>query len=289
MEEPNSKEVFFQKEKPGGRRLDTVSHFFLTDRDSRNILPQGSDSGEDCVKENEENTLLDTHSEVCVVLCPDGFAPQGSFLGCMLALSLAASDVSVGLIETTTRLPHTFFLSGGYGNLDAVFWEAGLGLPEFLDMVARFGNTCDFVLINVAASALLKTTGPTGWMGRCLVPTTIRSQDLLSTYSTIKNASKRWAISEIDLVCIKQQPTDNAAGAAIVIEKMASKFLPCSVHFAGAVTLSDGIDASGAFSLTPSPQALPDAAVAAVKEIARHLIVSGDSREKRKPHVEKRI
>jgi MinD-like ATPase involved in chromosome partitioning or flagellar assembly len=207
----------------------------------------------------------------------------------MLALSLAASDISVGLIETTKRLPHTFLLSGGYENLDAVFWESDLDSPEFLNMVARFRNARDFVLINATASVLLKTTGPAGWVRRCLVPTTIRAQDLLSAYGAIKNASKKWAISEVELVVIKECSTDNAAGAAVVLEKMARRFLPCSVRFVGAVTLAADIDALGALSSMPPLQALPDGAAAEIRDVARNLIVSGGSQKKRRPHVEKCI
>ena len=287
--ESGSEEVFFQKENAMERGLETVSHFFLTDPDARDILSPRSDPAEKSGKEGDESTSLDGPSSVYIILCPEGLTPRDSFLGRMLALSLAASGVSVGFIETTTRLPHTFFLSGGYENIDAVFWEADLDSPEFLNMIARFRNSCDFVLINTAASVLLKTTGSMGLMGRCFVPATVRPQDLLSAYGTIKNASKKWAMAEIELVVIKQKATDNAAGAAAVLEEMARRFLSCSVRFIGAVTLPDDIDAFGAFSLTPSPQALPDAATAAVKEVARHLIVSGGSRKKRKPHAEKRL
>lgn len=271
------------------RGLDTVSRFFLSDRDARDIPSRCFDGIKEFVEKGQESSVADAPPDVCMVLCPDGFAAPVSFLGRMLALSMAAADVSVGLIETTTRLPHTFFLSGGYENIDAVFWETDMGLPEFSNMVDRFRSANDFVILNAAASSVLKTQSLAGVTGRCLVPTTVEPRDLLGAYRTVKSASKKWNLSEIELVVVKRHSADNAKGAVAVLEGMARKFLSCSVRFIGAVTVPDDMDVCGVPTQAPFHQARPDASAAGVKEIACHLILSGGLRKKKVLHAEKRI
>lgn len=261
------------------RSLDTVAHYFLTNSHNWGNCSRDNEPDEVSAGKNEENSASNKQSDVCVVICPDGFVSQASSLGRMLALSMAAFGISAGLIETTTKLPHAFFLSGGYENLDAVFWEDTLDSPDFMDMVARFRKTNEFVLINAAASAVSNINDPTESKGRYLVPTTVQPHDLLNAYGTMKCASKRWALAEIEFVVINQQPTDNAVGAATVLEKMARRFLPCSVRFIGTATLPTDVGASGVLSSTPQNQTLPGITKATVEKIARYLIVSGMKRK----------
>ena len=96
-------------------------------------------------------------------------------------------------------------------------------------------------------------------------------------------------MSEIELVVIKQRSKDNATGAATVLEKMAHKFLPCSVRYIGAVTLAEDMDAPITVSSTLLPRPRSDVDMTAVKEITRHLIVSAGLQKKREAYVEKRL
>ena len=278
-------DLFSQIERQGGRGLETVSHLFLTEPCSPDMLPFRS--GNEAESVNAREGL----SPLSIILCPDGFVPQSAFLGCMLALCLAENNVSVGLIETTVRLPHTFFLSGGYDNLDAVFWEGDPGSPDFLNVVGRLRKTCDFVVVDGALPVFINILGLMGPAGRCLVPTTAHPDDLLKTYSTVKSVSERWAARVIDLVVIRRMPADNVVGAAVILEKMARTFLPCSIRMVGSLPMPAVVAASGNCLPFPSRRDLPEAATSAARDIACHLMQGSGSFLKKpgESHAEKRV
>jgi len=173
-----------------------------------------------------------------------------SFLACNLALELAKQDFSVGLIETTARLPNTFFLFGGYKNINAVFWEKDLNSPDFLTILDRLRSTNDFLIMNVSPDAF----GP-GKMTAAVnpffvVPTTGHSEDLLNAYTLIKQIAQDVSCADVGLVIMEEDVSPPAEAVCRVVSEMADKFLSCNIHFMGAI--SNGQDASQA-TLTQTP------------------------------------
>jgi hypothetical protein len=286
-------DLFSQNGKNGGRGLERVSHFFLSD----SSLPESRQKTEvsDCpgdadtsfplphgkatprIRDNED-AVAAPPSNLCIILSPDGLISQSAFLGCMLALSLAGDDVPVGLIETTVRLPHTFFLSGGYKNVNAFFWEADIDAPEFLSMVGRIQKACDVVFLNVTFSVFSGLAGSSLPIGKCLVPTSVDSEDLINTYSVIKSVSQKRVEEEIDLVVFQESPTDNATGAAMVMEKMARRFLSCSIRFLGAIPIAEDMMPARTDLSLSSFKGWPQTVTASINEIAHNIIRADDRR-----------
>lgn len=260
--------------KSGGRRLERISHLFLTGRDPETVPPSPPVRPESTVKNTEETTSDDTHAPIYAIVSPEGLISQGALLSCLLARSLATADISVGLVETTVKLPHTFFLSGGYPNIDAVYWEADPRLPEFLHMVARIRSNCELVLINMASSAFSDIDGLGTLTWRYLVPTTIHPDALLNAYAAIKLIATKWRKSIIELVVFKNQPADKAAGAAVILEKMTRRFLTCRVRLAGTIPLTVNHAADASCLSAAFLQRMPEDAAAAAREIAVNFIQS---------------
>jgi len=272
-----------------GRTLEEVSHFFLSGESPSNQAEKPV--GEQAVQADAEAgtpmsidlSRTETHQDavptapiqenLCLLFSASKrLSDKKSFLACNLALELAKQDFSVGLIETTARLPNTFFLFGGYKNINAVFWEKDLDSPDFLTILDRLRSTNDFLIMNVSPDAF----GP-GKMTAAVnpffvVPTTGHSEELLNTYTLIKQIARDGSCPDIGLVILGENPSLPGKAVGKVMSEMADKFLSCNIHFMGAIP--DGQDASQAtLTQTPLLQESKDSPLSeSIKRLADSLI-----------------
>ena len=272
-----------------GRTLEEVSHFFLS---GERPADQGEKPvGEQLVQADGEATSpmpvdlprTETHQNagltapiqenLCLLFSASKrLSHKKSFLACNLALELAKQDFSVGLIETTARLPNTFFLFGGYKNINAVFWEKDLNSPDFLTILDRLRSTNDFLIMNVSPEVF----GP-GKMTAAInpffvVPTTGRSEDLLKSYVLIKQIARDVSCPDIGLVILGEDPLLPAEAVGHVISEMADKFLSCNIHFMGAIP-NGVVGSQAALTQTPLLEASDDSPLSeSIKRLADSLI-----------------
>lgn len=274
----------FQNEKPR-RGLEMVSHFFLSKPSPSKKETTVSDCFDDdefliscpkeaasALKQNQTSAVPDRPSNLYTIFSPEGFASQGLFLGCTMALSLAEQGVSVGLIETTARLPHTFYLSGGVKNVNAFFWNTDIGTPAFWRMVGRIQRACDFVMLNVASSILARTGEGRIPPGKSLVPTSARLKDLLYACDVIREIIHRGGEERASVIVFQTQPTDYTPGAKMELEKMLPPcFLP-SIRFLGPVPITEAFMASDAYPSLTSLKQVPHGVVEVMREMTLDLV-----------------
>ena len=272
-----------------GRTLEEVSHFFLSGErpynqaeksvgeravqaDGAASTPMPADLSRTETHQNAGATAPIQENLCLLFYASKGLSDKKSFLACNLALELAKQDFSVGLIETTARLPNTFFLFGGYKNINAVFWEKDLNSPDFLTILDRLRSTNDFLVMNVSPDVF----GP-GKMTAAInpffvVPTTGRSEDLLNAYTLIKQIARDVSCPDIGLVILGEDPLLPAEAVGKVMSEMADKFLACNIHFMGVIP--NGADASQAtLTQTPLVEASEDSPFSeSIKRLADNLI-----------------
>jgi len=272
-----------------GRTLEEVSHFFLSGERPSNQAerPVGEQAvladGEASTPMPVDLSRTETHrnaaptapiqENLCLLFSASkGLSDKKSFLACNLALELAKQDFSVGLIETTARLPNTFFLFGGYKNINAVFWEKDLNSPDFLTILDRLRSTNDFLIMNVSPDVF----GP-GKIAAAInpffvVPTTGHSEDLLNAYTLIKQIARDVSCPDIGLVILGEDPFLPAEAVGKVMSKMAERFLSCNIHFMGAIP--NGAYASQAnLTQTPLLEASDDSPLSeSIKRLADSLV-----------------
>jgi hypothetical protein len=244
-----------------GRTLEEVSHFFLSGERPSNQAerPVGEQAvqadGEASTPMPADLSRTETHQNasptapiqenLCLLFSASKrLSDKKSFLACNLALELAKQDFSVGLIETTARLPNTFFLFGGYKNINAVFWEKDLDSPDFLTILDRLRSTNDFLIMNVSPDVFGPGKVAAAVNPFFVVPTTGHSEDLLKSYTLIKQIARDGSCPDIGLVILGEGPSLPAEAVGKVMSKMAEKFLSCNIHFMGAIP--NGVDASQA-------------------------------------------
>ena len=274
-----------------------MSHFFLSGESPSNQAekPSGNQlvqpDGEAITPLPVDLSPTETHREavhtspiqgnLCLIFsAAKRLSEENSFLACNLAIELARRDFSVGLVETTARLPNTFFLFGGYKNINAVFWEKDLNSPDFLTILDRLRSTNDFLIMNVSPDVF----GP-GKMTAAInpffmVPTTGRSEDLLNAYTLIKQIARDVSCPDIGLVIMEEDVSPSAEAVCRVMSEMAEKFLSCNIHFMGVIP--NGMDASQAtLTQTPLLQEPKDSPLSeSIKKLADSLIEKNDTRLK---------
>jgi hypothetical protein len=234
------------------RTLEEVSHFFLSGESPSNQAekPSGNQlvqpDGEAITPLPVDLSPTETHREavhtspiqgnLCLIFsAAKRLSEENSFLACNLAIELARRDFSVGLVETTARLPNTFFLFGGYKNINAVCWEKGLNSDDFLAISGKLRGTNDFLLMNVSPEVF----GP-GKMTAAvnpffIVPTTVRSEDLLQSYVLIKQIARDVSCPDVGLVIMEEDLSPPTEAVCRVMSKMAQKFLSCRIHCMGSI------------------------------------------------------
>jgi hypothetical protein len=262
--------------KKQARGLEEVSHFFLSGQrvpeEARKLTGDEvqTDAGEittmpDGIARNAWNKGVEDEvyrspvkRSSCLLFSSDSLFAEKSFLSCNLALELARRDFSVGLIETTARLPNTFFLLGplfpvpptpptleplrlidisigARKNLKAVFLEKDFGSSDSFTVLDRLNSESDFLIIN-ASPAVFGLRRMISFINPFfIVPTTVRSEELLSSYSLIKQISLGVSRGEVGLLIMEERSCQKAEAAFSVIAEMAHKFLSCKIRFMGPI------------------------------------------------------
>lgn len=269
-----------------GRTLEEVSHLFLSSQRPSNqaekpIGKQGAQADGETIAwhpadlsqtetQQDARCTMPMQGNLCLLFCGSKrLCEEKSFLASSLAFELARRDFSVGLIETTATLPSTFFLFGGYKNIDAVFWERDLDSAGFLTIFDRLRSTNEFLIVNVfpnvfGSGKMYASTNPF-----FVVPTTVCSEELLKAYLLIKQICRDVCCPDIGLVIMGEDVSHAAAAACKLISQMAQKFLSCKIHFMGSIP--KGTHSSQAIP-TQTPLLQESAHAPPVRKMAERLI-----------------
>jgi hypothetical protein len=206
----------------------------------------------------------------CLLFSSNRFFAEKSFLACDLALELARRDFSVGLIEATTRLPNTFFFLGslvpgstrkespsslsvppappapeplvlvdisigGCKKIKAVFWEKGFDSADSFTILNRLNSESDFIVINASPDIFGLREMISHMNPFFIVPTTVRSEELLNSYSLIKQIAQGMSCGEVGLLIMEERFGQKAEAGFRVIAEMAHKFLSYKIRFMGPI------------------------------------------------------
>lgn len=249
------------------RTLEEVSHLFLSGErpsnqtekpigkqvaqaDGETITWHPADLSQTETQKDAGRTMPMQGNLCLLVSASKRLSEEKSCLACSLAFELARRDFSVGLIETTARLPSTFFLFGGYKNINAIFWERDLDSAGFLTILDRLRSTNDFLIMNVSADVFGQGKMNASINPFFIVSTTVCSEELLKSYLLIKQISRDVRCPDIGLVIMEEDVSRQAEAACKVISEMAQKFLSCKIHFVGSIP-------KGTHSSQPIPTQTP--------------------------------
>lgn len=214
---------------------------------------------------------------LCILFSSSSLFAERSFLACNLAVELARRGFSVGLIETTSTLPNTFFLLGalfpestelesvsslpekspplspllpvpeplklndisiGDGKkIEAVFCDRDFDAANFLSILNGLKRESHFIIIN-GPDDILELKKAISFMNPfCIVPVTINSEELLKSYSLIKQISEDVAYREIGLLIVEKRLYHKAEAAFNIIAEMAYKFLSSNICYMGVIPM----------------------------------------------------
>ncbi len=259
--------------KKQARGLEEISHFFLScqspsdqakkltgkevQADAGEITPLPRDIARN---EGLEKAVsrAPVNRSLSLLFSSSSLFAEKSFLACNLALELARRNFSVGLIEATTRLPNTFYFLGslfpvpptppapeplelidisiaGCKNIKAVFWEKDLDSADAFTILDRLNSESDFLVINASPDIfglreMISLMNPF-----FIVPTTVRSEELLNSYSLIKQISQGLSCREVGLLIMEERFCRKAEAGFRVIAEMAHKFLSCKISLMGPI------------------------------------------------------
>ena len=214
---------------------------------------------------------------LCILFSSSSLFAERSFLACNLAVELAKRGFSVGLIETTTLLPNTFFLLGalfpettaledvssspekfsplspphpapeplklndiaiGDGNkIKVVFCDKDFDSADFLSILNGLKRESHFIIINGPDDILALKKAIACIHPFCIVPVTINSEELLKSYSLIKQISEDVAYREIGLLIVEKRLYHKAEAAFNIIAEMAYKFLSSNMCYMGVIPM----------------------------------------------------
>ncbi len=244
------------------RGLEEISHLFLS---RQRILEKEEGPGEnetgtsgDKVPLLIDQTVRDTspvgHNLAIVFSSSSSLFAEKSFLACNLAVELAKRGSSVALIETTIRVPNTFYLLGPLFSPDATeplrpinifdndrkcikafFWEQGLDDVDSFAIISELSRESEFVIINALPEISLLREMLCSLNSLFIVPTTARSEQLLNSYRLIKKISQQMTCEEVALLVIDEGFSLNPDAAFGLLKDMAHKFLECEVQFWGSI------------------------------------------------------
>ena len=259
--------------KKQARGLEEISHFFLScqspsdqakkltgkevQADAGEITPlPGNIARNERLEEAVSSAPV--KRSLCLLFSSNSLFAEKSFLACNLAIELARRDFSVALIEATTRLPNTFYFLGslfpvppappapeplelidisiaGCKNIKAVFWEKDFDSADSFTILDRLNSESDFLIIN-ASPDIFGLREMISFMNPFfIVPTTVRSEELLNSYSLIKQISRGLSCGEVGLLIMEERFCQKAEAGFSVIAEMAHKFLSCKIRFLGPI------------------------------------------------------
>ncbi len=272
------------------RGLEEVSHLFLSGQSApdearrlagREVQADASDitSMPDGIARNEgvedEVYMAPVKRSSCLLFSSNSLFAEKSFIACNLALEFARRGFSVGLIETTTRVPNTFFFMGSLfpestrkestsslteklpkeppttpapeplrlmdisigacKNIKAVFLEKDFGSSDSFTIFNRLNIESDFLIIN-ASPAVFGLRKMISFINPFfIIPTTVRSEELLNSYSLIKQISLGVPRGEVGLLIMEERFCQKTEAAFSVIAEMVQKFLSCKIRFMGPI------------------------------------------------------
>jgi hypothetical protein len=214
---------------------------------------------------------------LCILFSSNSLFAERSFLACNLAVELARRGFSVGLIETTTTLPNTFFLLGALfpestelenvssvpekspplspslpvpeplklndvsigdtKKIKAVFCDKTFDSADFLSILDALKRESHFIIINGPDDISELKKAISCIHPFCIVPVTVNSEELLKSYSLIKQISEGVAYREIGLLIVEKRLYHKAEAAFNIIAEMAYKFLSSSISYMGVVPI----------------------------------------------------
>jgi hypothetical protein len=259
--------------KKQARGLEEVSHLFLSRQspsDQAKKLTEKqvqADAGEiaplpDDIARNERLKEAVSRAPVkrslCLLFSSNSLFAEKSFLACNLALELARRDFSVGLIEATTRLPNTFYFLGSLfpvppappareplelidisigpcKNIKAVFWEKDFDSADSFTILNKLNSESDFLVINASPDSFGLREMISHMNPFFIVPTTVRSEELLNSYLLIKQIAQGMSCGEVGLLIMEERFCQKAEAGFRVIAEMAHKFLSCKIRFVGPI------------------------------------------------------
>jgi flagellar biosynthesis protein FlhG len=276
--------------KKRSRGLEEVSHLFLSHQGppeaKKQTEKQARPQGDESTPSPNNAVPWERHKEQAFVapakrlsrvifFSSSGLFAEKSFLACNLALELAKRNYSVGLIETSTSLPNTFFLFGslfpeftakeyassipgglqanlkmssaleplrlmdisieGSKGIKAVFWEKDRNCADSLEVLNGLDNESEFLIMNASPDILELREMICRMSPFFIVPTTVRSEQLLNSYLLIKQISRDTVRAEVALLIMDEGFSQNTEAAFRVIQDMTDKFLSCNIHFMGIV------------------------------------------------------
>jgi len=245
--------------------------------DAGEITPLPSDIARTQGEEVVSTALVKRN--VLLFFSSNSLVTEKSFIACNLALELARRNLSVALVETATRLPNIFFLLGsllpestkgestsslleklltvpstppapeplklvdistGYRrNIKAVFLEKDLDSVESFTILNRLKSESDFLIVNAPSDSLELKKMISLLSPFFIVPTTLHSEELLKSYSLIKQISRGAACQDVGLLIMEGSHHHKAEAAFNVIAEMARRFLSTNVHFMGTIPKGD--------------------------------------------------
>jgi hypothetical protein len=259
--------------KKQARGLEEISHFFLSRQspsDQAKKLTEKqvqADAGEiaplpDDIARNERLEEAVSRAPVkdtlCLLFSSNSLFAEKSFLACNLALELARRDFSVGLIEATTRVPNTFYFLGSLfpvppappareplelidisigpcKNIKAVFWEKDFDSADSFTILNKLNSESDFLVINASPDSFGLREMISHMNPFFIVPTTVRSEELLNSYLLIKQIAQGMSCGEVGLLIMEERFCQKAEAGFRVIAEMAHKFLSCKIRFVGPI------------------------------------------------------
>ncbi|MFC1890637.1 MinD/ParA family protein [Thermodesulfobacteriota bacterium] len=291
-----------------GRNIEEVSHLFLSHQNAPDVrkIPTEDVSrpgisglvpltGDSAYREKGEVAASTAGAEqkLCLLLSSEHLFVEKSFLACNLALELAKKSISVGLIETTARLPNTFFLMGsllpestgtegaspsadmmpktrpshpvfehlklvnipinGRKGIKAAFMLNGPGSVDTLETFLKLRRESRFLIVNTTPDIFKFKETISSMNPFFIVPTTADPEELLQSYALVKRISQVMDCPEVGLLIIEESADNNAEGAYHIIKEMTKKFLSAGIHFMGTIPTGDGLSKS---ILTRSPLCL---------------------------------
>ena len=261
--------------KKQARGLEEVSHFFLSRQDPSQSKENNGKGAQAHAVEIPSLPKDTARGSSLFFFSSSSLFAEKSFLACNLAIELARRNISVGLIETTTRVPNTFFLLGSLfpestrhentpsmnknsptgpqraptpeplklfdisvgspKNIKAVFWENNVDSPDSSSALHTLFSESEFLIIN-ATPDILKLRELTYLMNDFfIILTTVRSEQLLNAYLLIKQISSCVGRGEIALTVMDEGFSQDTDAAYRIITDMANKFLSCKVRSAGTI------------------------------------------------------
>jgi hypothetical protein len=233
-----------------------------------------------------------TKQSLCILFSSNSLFAERSFLACNLAVELARRGFSVGLIETTSTLPNAFFLLGalfpestelesvsslpekspplspplpvpeplklndisiGDGKkIKAVFCDRDFDSADFLSILNGLKRESHFIIIN-GPDDILELKKAVSFMNPfCIVPVAVNSEELLKSYSLIKQISEDVAYQEIGLLIVAKRLYHKAEAAFNIIAEMTYKFLSANICYMGVIPMRADFCQS-ILSLVPFP------------------------------------